>query len=176
MADRNMGFFFRSSLGIQVRGKQTDRSCCLVIVSPPTRFWQRHLQQCAFTPHVPTSCHIYVNNACTGHCSLWGLRLCLTASISNANRVPSSLLKVFTVQNLPRTAEKWLLYLYMASIGGAQVRHCAAMDGHHGYRGNQGVRQLSVPVLQPLDELGHLQAVLALFALMDSLMWVAVVG
>lgn len=69
----------------------------------------------------------------------------------------------------------WLLYLYVASVGSAQVCHCAAMDRHHSDRGNQGVCQLFVPVLQPLHKLGHLQAVLALFPFMDSLMWVTVI-
>ena len=67
------------------------------------------------------------------------------------------------------------LYLYVASVSCAQVRHCTAMNRHHRDRGNQGVCQLFVPVLQPLDELGHLQTVLALFALMNSLVWVTVI-
>lgn len=61
----------------------------------------------------------------------------------------------------------------MAAVGSAQVHHRTAMDRHHADGGNQSVRQLLVPVLQPLDELGHLQAVLALLALVDSLVWIA---
>lgn len=68
-----------------------------------------------------------------------------------------------------------MIYLDVASVGGAKVRYSAAMDRHHGDRGYQGVSQLFVPELQPLDKLGHLQAVLALFAFMDSLVRVAVV-
>lgn len=69
----------------------------------------------------------------------------------------------------------WLLYLYVPSVCSAQVCHCTAMDRQHSDRRNQGVRQLFVPVLQPLDKLGHLQVVLALFTFMDSLMGIAVV-
>lgn len=97
-----------------------------------------------------------------------GFCLCLTASISHANEVLVSLLKRFSVN-------KGVIYLDVASVGGAKVRYSAAMDGHHGDRGYQGVSQLFVPELQPLDKLGHLQAVLALFAFMDSLVRVAVV-
>ncbi len=68
-----------------------------------------------------------------------------------------------------------LLYLHVASVRRAQVRHRAAAHRHHRDGGNQGVGQLFVPVLQPLDKLGDLQAVLALYAFVDSLMWVAVV-
>lgn len=67
-----------------------------------------------------------------------------------------------------------LLYLDVASVGGSQVRHCAAVDGHHGDGGDQGVGELFVPVLQPLDKLGYLQAVHALLPLVD-LMLVAVI-
>lgn len=64
----------------------------------------------------------------------------------------------------------------MPSVCGAEVRHCAPVDRYHVDRGDQGVGQLLVPVLQPLDKLGDLQAVLAFFAFVDSLVWVAIVG
>lgn len=68
------------------------------------------------------------------------------------------------------------LYLYVASVGRAQVCHRAAVHLYHVDGGDQGVCQLLVPVLQPLHKLGHLQAVLALFPFVDSLVWVAVIG
>lgn len=64
----------------------------------------------------------------------------------------------------------------MSSVCGAEVRHCAPVDRHHVDRGDQGVGQLLVPVLQPLDELGDLQAVLAFLPLVDSLVRVTIVG
>lgn len=64
----------------------------------------------------------------------------------------------------------------MSSVCGAEVRYRAPVDRHHVDRGDQGVGQLLVPVLQPLDELGDLQAVLAFFAFVDSLVWVTIIG
>lgn len=64
----------------------------------------------------------------------------------------------------------------MSSFCGAEVRYCAPVDRYHVDRGDQGVGQLLVPVLQPLDKLGDLQAVLAFFAFVDSLVWVTIVG
>lgn len=63
----------------------------------------------------------------------------------------------------------------MAAVGGAQVRHSPAVYRHHSDGRDQGVGQLFVPVHKPLEELGHLQAVLALLAFVDSLVRAAVV-
>lgn len=49
------------------------------------------------------------------------------------------------------------------------------MDRNHGDRGHQGVRQLLLPVLQPLDKLGDLQPILALFPFVDSLVWITII-
>lgn len=64
----------------------------------------------------------------------------------------------------------------MSSVCGAEVRYRTPVDRHHVDRGDQGVGQLLVPVLQPLDELGDLQAVLAFFAFVDSLVRVTIIG
>lgn len=73
------------------------------------------------------------------------------------------------------SAQSLSLYLDVSSICGAEVRHGAAVDRHHGDRGNQGVRQRLLPVLQPLDKLGDLQAILAFFPLVDSLVRVTII-
>lgn len=68
-----------------------------------------------------------------------------------------------------------LLYLDVSSICGTEVPYCAAVDRIHGDRGDQGVGQLLLPVLQPLDKLGDLQAILALFPFVDSLVWITII-
>lgn len=80
------------------------------------------------------------------------------------------------VSTLSVPAQSALPYLDVSSVCGAQVGDCAPVDRYHVDRGNQGVGQLLVPVLQPLDKLGDLQAVLAFFAFVDSLVRGAIVG
>lgn len=68
-----------------------------------------------------------------------------------------------------------LRYLDVSSVCGAEVPYCAAVDRNHGDRGDQGVGQLLLPVLQPLDKLGDLQAILAFSPFVDSLVWIAII-
>lgn len=102
------------------------------------------------THHAPTSCHIDMNDK------------------KRKRPVLSTEIQLF--QHNLRS------YLDVSSVCGAEVRYCAPVDRYHVDRGDQGVGQLLVPVLQPLDKLGDLQAVLAFFAFVDSLVWVTIVG
>lgn len=98
-------------------------------------------------------------------CSSW--TFCLCQLVLSAN------IKLHNIQN--RTTRSLLLYLDVSSICGAEVSYCAAVDRNHGDRGDQGVRQLLLPVLQPLDKLGDLQAILAFFPFVDSLVWITII-
>lgn len=91
---------------------------------------------------------------------------------------PSAYVSLFYLQKSSSTTSKTgslLLYLDVSSVCGAEVPYCAAVHRSHGDRGHQGVRQLLLPVLQPLDKLGDLQAILALFPFVDSLVWIAII-
>lgn len=98
-------------------------------------------------------------------CSSWTFCLC--------QLVLSAKIKLHNNQN--RTTRSLLRYLDVSPICGAEVPYCAAVDRNHGDRGDQGVRQLLLPVLQPLDKLGDLQAILAFFPFVDSLVWITII-
>lgn len=93
-----------------------------------------------FTHHVRTSCHIYMNNKT-------GKRLLLSTKNKLSNFFP-------VVRNSP--AQSLCPYLDVSSVCGAEVRYRTPVDRYHVDRGHQGVGQLLVPVLQPLDKLGDL--------------------
>lgn len=66
-------------------------------------------------------------------------------------------------------------HLYVASICCSEVRHSASVNWNHIDRSDQGVNQVFVPELQPLNRVGQLKAVHALLPFMDPFVWVAVV-